>query len=156
MTYEKKTKGSSRAIHNNVNLFVVNNGKEGGEDIVIAVSDARRAEFMSYLEDYVVGVYGEEYEGKDLKEYNFTFFLRDAKKLGFPKVPTKMAHASSMKYIKENTWMFNIRLGKDTEKDLYDYLYPMKGRATYVKSLIREDMRKQKKLKKQQEKEDLK
>ena len=50
-----------------------------------------------------------------------------------------------MKYHKENSVIKNIRFGKNTEKDILDYLSNLNEPfGTYVKRLIKEDMEKEK------------
>lgn len=50
----------------------------------------------------------------------------------------KMAY--TREYCKENCIKYYVSVNKLTEQDLCDYLKDMKGRATYIKRLIREDM----------------
>lgn len=86
--------------------------------------------------------------------YTFTQLKMCAK--GFKiRIPKEYAfNERCIAYNKEHSWNMPLRFYTKKEKDLYDYLYPMKGRATYIKNLIREDMKKQNKLKKKQDKED--
>lgn len=85
--------------------------------------------------------------------YTFTQLKMSAK--GFKiKIPKEYAfNERCIACNKEHSWNMPLRFYTKKEKDLYDYLYPMKGRATYIKNLIREDMKKQNKLKKKQDKE---
>ena len=45
------------------------------------------------------------------------------------------------KYQKENTIQVNVRLSKKYDADIIDWLNDKDAKATYIKRLIREDMR---------------
>lgn len=66
---------------------------------------------------------------------------RDAERYGldFPHEYSRTANVR--KYNKKHLWRLPFNIYKESEADLYEYLYPMKGRVKYIKALIREDMR---------------
>ncbi len=45
------------------------------------------------------------------------------------------------KYQKENTTQVNVRLSKKYDSDIIEWLNDKEAKATYIKELIREDMR---------------
>ena len=50
---------------------------------------------------------------------------------------------NSIKYDKENTKRVFIKLNKNTDKDILDYLDSIPNKQGYIKSLIRKDMKQQ-------------
>ena len=47
---------------------------------------------------------------------------------------------NSIKYDKENTKRVYIKLNKNTDKDILDYLESVSNKQGYIKELIRKDM----------------
>ena len=52
----------------------------------------------------------------------------------------RTGHAAINKYNKEKTVTLSIRLMKNTEADLIEYIEKQQNKAGYIKKLIREDM----------------
>lgn len=50
---------------------------------------------------------------------------------------------NSIKYDRENTKRVFIKLNKNTDKDILDYLDGITNKQGYIKSLIRKDMKQQ-------------
>ena len=50
---------------------------------------------------------------------------------------------NSIKYDRENTKRVFIKLNKNTDKDILDYLDSIPNKQGYIKSLIRKDMKQQ-------------
>lgn len=50
---------------------------------------------------------------------------------------------NSIKYDKENTKRVFIKLNKNTDKDILDYLGGIPNKQGYIKELIRKDMKQQ-------------
>ena len=48
---------------------------------------------------------------------------------------------NSIKYDKENTKRVFIKLNKNTDKDILDYLESVQNKQGYIKDLIRKDMK---------------
>ena len=48
---------------------------------------------------------------------------------------------NSIKYDKENTKRVFIKLNKNTDKDILDYLESVQNKQGYIKELIRKDMK---------------
>ena len=48
---------------------------------------------------------------------------------------------NSIKYDKENTKRVFIKLNKNTDKDILDYLESVSNKQGYIKELIRKDMK---------------
>ena len=48
---------------------------------------------------------------------------------------------NSIKYDKENTKRVYIKLNKNTDKDILDYLESVSNKQGYIKELIRKDMK---------------
>ena len=50
---------------------------------------------------------------------------------------------NSIKYDRENTKRVYIKLNKNTDKDILDYLDSKSNKQGYIKKLIRKDMKRQ-------------
>ena len=48
---------------------------------------------------------------------------------------------NSIKYDKENTKRVFIKLNKNTDKDILDYLESVQNKQGYIKDIIRKDMK---------------
>lgn len=55
---------------------------------------------------------------------------------------TEAQKRASAKYDAENTVQLKIKLNKKTDKDIIDRLSEVEQKATYVKALIRDDIKK--------------
>lgn len=60
----------------------------------------------------------------------------------------KTGYAANTKYEKENVKRYVIKVMKNTEKDIIDHLEAQDNKMGYIKALIREDIKKSKKIQK--------
>ena len=137
----RKIRNESR-LKSNCTAYVLTNSDR--KDILVRVSKKKEEALLSYARDNVAFM---EYMPDAISmpdiAINFDTFRRKAQDYGFPKYDRSDVYKKNLEYSKENTWYFGLRIGIETEKDLYDYLKPMEGRGSYIKRLIREDMERQ-------------
>ena len=64
------------------------------------------------------------------------------KKVGRKVLPNNLAEKNRQAWRKTNTKLINIRLSVNTDKDIIEYLDKVENKTDYLRTLIRQDMKK--------------
>ena len=116
-----------------------------GERIMVAVSRKSLDAFLQVMDlngvrDIVERDDSDTMPGENTITYDQLRKNAERYGLDFPHEYSRTVNVRN--YNKKYLWRLPFNIYKESEADLYEYLYPMKGRVKYIKALIREDMKK--------------